>query len=111
MELMQMDPTTLKYSRDGLIPAIIQDAENDEVLMLAYMNPESLGITLAEGRTCFYSRSRQVLWRKGETSGHIQRIRSIATDCDRDTLLIKVEQTGVACHEGTRTCFSKPLTG
>ncbi len=97
----------LKYNSDSLIPAIIQDDENGEVLMLAYMNAESLKISLAERRTCFWSRSRQELWRKGETSGHIQRIRSITTDCDRDTLLIKVDQTGPACHLGTRSCFTE----
>jgi len=96
----------LKYNSDGLIPAIIQDDENGEVLMLAYLNAESLKISLAERRTCFWSRSRRELWRKGETSGHIQRIRSITTDCDRDTLLIKVDQTGPACHLGTRSCFT-----
>jgi len=96
----------LKYTPDGLIPAIIQDAENGEVLMLAYMNAESLNISLEEKRTCFWSRSRQQLWRKGETSGHIQTIRSITTDCDRDTLLIRVKQVGPACHTGTRSCFT-----
>ena len=99
------DIKDLKYNADGLIPAIVQDRENLEVLMLAYMNAESLRITLAEGRTCFWSRSRGVLWRKGETSGHIQRIHSVATDCDRDTLLIQVDQEGVACHTGARSCF------
>ncbi|UCH09723.1 MAG: phosphoribosyl-AMP cyclohydrolase [Fidelibacterota bacterium] len=100
---------TLKYNEDGLIPAIVQDAETGEVLMLAYMNPESLGISLAEGRTCFWSRSRGELWRKGATSGHIQHIRSIQADCDHDTLLIQVEQTGAACHTGTRSCFTEEL--
>ncbi|MCH8837227.1 MAG: phosphoribosyl-AMP cyclohydrolase [Candidatus Marinimicrobia bacterium] len=99
------DINDLKYNADGLIPAIVQDRENLEVLMLAYMNAESLRITLEEGRTCFWSRSRRVLWRKGETSGHIQRIHSVATDCDRDTLLIQVDQEGVACHTGARSCF------
>ncbi len=97
----------LKYNRDGLIPAIVQDAENGEVLMLAYMNAESLNISLEEGRTCFWSRSRRQLWRKGETSGHIQTIRSITTDCDRDTLLVRVEQVGPACHTGSRSCFAE----
>ncbi len=99
----------LKYSADGLIPAIVQDKDNGDVLMLAYMNAESLKITLVEGRTCYWSRSRQVLWRKGETSGHTQKISSITTDCDRDTLLIKVEQVGAACHKGTRTCFTEEI--
>ncbi len=96
----------LHYDPDGLIPAIVQDAENGEVLMLAYMNAESLKISLEERRTCFWSRSRQQLWRKGETSGHIQTIRSITTDCDRDTLLVRVEQVGPACHTGSRSCFT-----
>ncbi|UCH63755.1 MAG: phosphoribosyl-AMP cyclohydrolase [Fidelibacterota bacterium] len=99
----------LKYDPDGLIPAIVQDVENGEVLMLAYMSVDSLNISLEEGRTCFWSRSRQQLWRKGETSGHVQRIRSITTDCDRDTLLVRVEQVGPACHTGTRSCFTKPV--
>lgn len=102
--------TGLTYNADGLIPAIVQDVENGDVLMLAYMNAESLKISLNEGRTCYWSRSRQELWRKGETSGHIQKIRSIITDCDRDTLLIKVEQVGVACHQGTRSCFTESVT-
>ena len=95
----------IKLSDNKLIPAIIQDAETGDVLMLAYMNKESLSISLREGRTCFWSRSRQVLWRKGETSGHIQKIKSIHLDCDRDTLLIHVEQIGPACHTGTHSCF------
>ena len=102
---------SLKYDAAGLIPAIVQDAENGDVLMLAYMNRESIGISLAEGRTCFWSRSRQELWRKGETSGHIQKIVSMTIDCDRDTLLIAVNQTGVACHKGTRSCFVESVTG
>ncbi len=96
----------LKYNAAGLIPAIVQDKDNGDVLMLAYMNAASLKITLEEDRTCFWSRSRQQLWRKGETSGHIQTIQSITTDCDRDTLLVRVEQVGPACHTGTRSCFT-----
>ncbi len=99
------DIKDLKYTADGRSPAMVQDRGKLEVRMLAYMNAEGLRITLAEGRTCFWSRSRRVLWRKGETSGHIQRIHSVATDCDRDTLLIQVDQEGVACHTGTRRCF------
>ena len=95
----------LTYNSDGLIPAIIQDAATKDILMLAYMNARSLAYTLEEGRTCFWSRSRQVFWRKGESSGHRQLVQSIATDCDRDTLLILVEQTGVACHTGSWSCF------
>ena len=99
----------LKYNSAGLIPAIIQDWRTKEVLMLAYMNKESLKITLKEGRTCFYSRSRKALWRKGETSGNIQKVKKIYYDCDRDTLLIEVEQIGVACHTGERSCFFRRL--
>jgi len=99
----------LKLDQSGLIPAIIQDEENGEILMLAYMSPESLAITLTEGRTCFWSRSRQVIWRKGETSGHRQIVKAISLDCDRDTMLIQVEQVGAACHNETRTCFIESL--
>ena len=101
--------TQLKYDQDGLIPAIIQDLQSGTVLMLAYMNQESLRKTLEEGRTCFYSRSRQQFWAKGETSGHIQKVAGIYYDCDSDTLLVQVQQTGVACHEGTFSCFSRVL--
>jgi len=101
--------SSLKYDDKGLIPAVVQDHENGDVLMVAYMNQESLGITLKEGRTCFFSRSRQKLWRKGETSGHIQYVKEISTDCDKDTLLVKVEQVGAACHTGRRSCFYKPV--
>lgn len=104
-----LDLQQLKYNADGLIPAIVQDAENGQVLMLAYMNAESLQISLEEGRTCYWSRSRSELWRKGETSGNIQLIRSISTDCDRDTLLVTVEQKGPACHKGTRSCFEESI--
>ena len=89
----------------GLIPAIITDCENKEVLMLAYMNEESYQKTLDSGETWFYSRSRQNLWHKGATSGHFQKVKSIYLDCDQDTLLIAVEQIGAACHTGSRTCF------
>lgn len=95
-----------KYFKKGeLIPAIVQDVNNGEVLMLAYMNEESLAKTLETGYTWFWSRSRQELWNKGATSGHVQRVIEIYGDCDDDTLLIKVEQTGAACHTGNRTCF------
>jgi phosphoribosyl-AMP cyclohydrolase len=103
------DPATLpdliKYDEAGLVPAIVQDAASGDVLMLAYMNRESLAITLKEGRTCFYSRSRRELWRKGETSGHVQRVRWLRIDCDGDTILVGVEQEGSACHNDTRSCF------
>lgn len=95
----------LKYNNDGLIPAIVQDHYTKKVLMLAYMNEESLNISINEGKTCFYSRSRNTLWRKGETSGNFQEIVSIKTDCDRDTLLIDVIKNGPACHTGSETCF------
>ena len=95
----------LKYNADGLIPAIVQDHFTGKVLMLAYMNEESLKISIDEGKTCFYSRSRQELWRKGATSGNTQEIVSIKTDCDRDTLLIDVIKNGPACHTGSESCF------
>ena len=95
----------LIFDNRGLIPAVVQDADNNEVLMVAYMNKESIRITLREGRTCFFSRSRQELWRKGETSGHIQKVKEIWTDCDKDCLVVKVEQTGPACHTSRRSCF------
>ena len=95
----------LKFDEKGLIPAVIQDAGSSEVLMVAYMNKESFEITLKEKRTCFWSRSRKTLWRKGETSGHTQKVIEVRADCDADCLLIKVEQTGPACHTGERSCF------
>lgn len=95
----------LKYDSNGLIPAIVQDHYTKKVLMLAYMNEESLKISLEEGMTCFYSRSRQELWRKGETSGNRQHIMSIRTDCDCDTLLVDVIKDGPACHTGSESCF------
>lgn len=102
----------LKYDSNGLIPAIIQDAENNEVLMMAYMNKASLEKTIETGYTHFWSRSRQKFWKKGETSGHVQEVRSILYDCDRDTLLIKVIQKGPgACHTGHRSCFFTDIEG
>ncbi len=95
----------VKYNADGLVPAITQDIRTDEVLMLAYMNEEALRKTIETGLVHYYSRSRQKLWLKGETSGHYQKVRSISIDCDGDTLLIKAEQTGAACHTGHRSCF------
>jgi phosphoribosyl-ATP pyrophosphohydrolase/phosphoribosyl-AMP cyclohydrolase len=100
---------SVNFGADGLIPAIIQDVVNGEVLMVAYMNRESLALSLQTGRTWFYSRSRQCLWQKGETSGHRQYIREVLTDCDQDALLVKVDQVGVACHEGYRSCFFRQL--
>jgi len=101
--------SSLKFDQKGLIPAIIQDYKNDEVLMLAYMNKESLGRTLKLGKTCFWSRSRKEYWVKGLTSGHFQFVKSIAYDCDLDTLLIRVRQVGKACHTGMRSCFYRKI--
>ena len=95
----------IKYNEQGLIPAIVQDFYTQEVLMLAYMNEESLKITIDEGYTCFYSRSRQELWRKGETSGNRQKVMNMSLDCDNDTLLIAVVKDGPACHTGANSCF------
>jgi len=89
----------------GLVPAIVQDAATGEVLMLAWMNEEALAETMRTGYACYYSRSRKKLWRKGEESGHVQQVVGIYLDCDADTLLVRVRQTGVACHEGYRSCF------
>lgn len=96
----------LKFDEKGLIPAIVVDAESQKVLTLAYMNRESLSVSMAEGRTCFWSRSRQALWRKGETSGNVQRIVDITADCDRDALVVRVNKDGPACHLGTDSCFN-----
>lgn len=100
----------LTYDEKGLIPAIIQDAVNGDVLMMAYMNRESLRMTVETGFTHFWSRSRQKYWKKGETSGHVQEVKEIAFDCDADTLLVKVIQHGAgACHTGNRTCFYRTI--
>ena len=104
-----IDLDTIKFDEKGLIPAIVVDAESKKVLTLAYMNRESLEISMQEGRTCFYSRSRQELWRKGETSGNVQHIVSITADCDRDALTVEVIKDGPACHLGTDSCFSNPV--
>jgi phosphoribosyl-AMP cyclohydrolase len=95
----------LKFGEDGLIPAIVQDAQSDEVLMMGFMNREAVERTLREGKVCFWSRSRQEFWVKGETSGHFQLVKGVYVDCDADCLLVKVEQIGAACHEGYRSCF------
>ncbi len=97
---------TLKFDEKGLIPAIVVDAETKKVLTLAYMNKESLEISMKEGKTCFWSRSRQELWRKGETSGNKQHVLCIKADCDRDTLTVLVTKDGPACHTGAETCFN-----
>ena len=99
----------LKFDEKGLIPAIVQDADTGRVLTLAYMNRESLSISLERALTCFWSRSRQELWLKGETSGNYQHIVSITADCDRDALLVRVHPDGPACHLGTASCFENPL--
>lgn len=106
---MQIKPEKLKYNQDGLIPAIVQDVETKEVLMLAYMNTEAVAKTLATGETWFWSRSRQKFWHKGESSGNVQGVKEVLFDCDKDTLLILVEQKGAACHEGYYSCFHYSL--
>jgi phosphoribosyl-AMP cyclohydrolase len=106
-----IDPAVEALLKDpaALIPAIVQDVSSNEVLMLAYMNTESLALTLSTGKATYWSRSRNELWVKGATSGHFQDVDSISLDCDGDALLLKVTQTGVACHTGDRTCFHTPL--
>ena len=99
----------VKFDTNGLIPAIVQDAYTQEVLMLAYMNAQSLQLTLERGETYFWSRSRRELWHKGGTSGNIQKVLEISVDCDADTLLIRVQPSGPACHTGERTCFYRNL--
>lgn len=99
----------LKFDDRGLIPAIVVDTETRQVLTLAYMNAESLRISMDEGRTCFWSRSRQELWRKGETSGNVQQIVSITADCDKDALVVEVRKAGPACHTGAESCFFNPV--
>ncbi|MGQ9488615.1 MAG: phosphoribosyl-AMP cyclohydrolase [Armatimonadota bacterium] len=95
----------LKFNEQGLIPAIVQDAETGEVLMMAWMNREALQRTIETGKATYWSRSRQKFWVKGETSGHFQEVRGVYIDCDADTVLLKVKQAGAACHEGYRSCF------
>ena len=103
------DPATLKFDASGLIPAIAQEEGSNDVLMMAWMNRSSLAETLATGRICYWSRSRGTLWRKGDTSGHIQKLIELRYDCDADTILVLVDQSGAACHEGTRSCFTRRL--
>lgn len=103
------DVTTLKFDEKGLIPAIVVDTETKRVLTLAYMNEESLKISMEKGLTCFWSRSRQALWLKGETSGNYQHIVSITADCDRDALVVEVKKDGPACHLGTESCFNEVI--
>ncbi len=103
--MVKFDPENLKFDANGLIPAIAQDAENGEVLMMAWMNAESLAETQRTGDVTYWSRSRQAFWRKGATSGHVQKLVSLRIDCDRDCLLMQVTQTGAACHTHRRSCF------
>jgi phosphoribosyl-AMP cyclohydrolase len=102
---MPFDPQSLRYDAAGLIPVVAQDVRTDEVLMVAWMNAEAVARTLATGEVTYWSRSRQAFWVKGETSGHRQRLVELRVDCDRDCLLVRVEQTGPACHTNRRSCF------
>ena len=102
-----IDFSTIKWNEQGLLPAVIQEIDTKKVLMVAYMNEESLQRTIESGETWFWSRSRQELWHKGATSGHIQKVKDLRLDCDQDTVLVQVEQTGVACHTGSYTCFQE----
>ena len=114
MSDMRFDPyemwAKMKKNSDGLVPAITQDHENNEVLMMAYMNEEAFCLTCETGYMYYYSRSRDTLWKKGETSGHVQKVIEAYIDCDKDTLLYKIDQTGAACHTGNRTCFYTELS-
>lgn len=104
----ELDPTIaerVRFNADGLVPAIVQDVTNGDVLMMAWMNDHALAHTLATKKGTYWSRSRQSYWIKGETSGHTQRVEEVRLDCDGDTVLLKIEQTGAACHTGDRTCF------
>lgn len=107
---MQVSLPDIRFGATGLIPAIVQDAETKEVLMLAYMNRQSLQLTFETGETHFWSRSRQELWHKGATSGNVQRVVEICVDCDADALLIQVRPAGPACHTGNRSCFYRGIT-
>lgn len=113
MSEARLDPhemwAKMKKNSDGLVPAITQDFENNQVLMMAYMNEEAFCLTCETGYMHYYSRSRDSLWKKGETSGHFQKVIEAYIDCDRDTLLYKIDQTGAACHTGNRTCFYTEL--
>lgn len=109
--MSSLDPAVTAMLKDSttLIPAVVQDSTTNEVLMLAYMNTESLALTLSTGKATYWSRSRNELWVKGATSGNFQKVISVGLDCDGDALLVRVEQTGVACHTGDKTCFHTPL--
>jgi phosphoribosyl-AMP cyclohydrolase len=100
----------IKWNEQGLVPAIAQDWQSGEILMLAWMNADALALSVSEGRAIYWSRSRQALWRKGEESGHVQKLKELRIDCDADTVLMKVEQVGgIACHTGRRSCFYRKL--
>jgi phosphoribosyl-ATP pyrophosphohydrolase/phosphoribosyl-AMP cyclohydrolase len=105
-----MNPDAVAFDAQGLVPAVVQEADTGEVLMVAWMDRAALEATLASGEAHFWSRSRRMLWRKGETSGHVQHVQAVYADCDGDTLLVQVHQEGVACHTGQRTCFFTPLS-
>jgi phosphoribosyl-ATP pyrophosphohydrolase/phosphoribosyl-AMP cyclohydrolase len=107
---MYFDIEKIRFNEQGLVPAIVQDINTKEVLMLAYMNNKSIKLTIDTGFATFYSRSRQSIWKKGETSGNLQYVKSISYDCDQDSILLQVEQVGVACHTGSYSCFSEKLT-
>jgi len=109
VEITQETLDSLKYDANGLIPAVVIDAETHDVLMVAYMNKDSLADTVRTGKTHFWSRSRQKYWMKGESSGHTQEVKGIYTDCDVDTLVVEVTQSGAACHNGYRSCFYRKL--
>ena len=103
------DPAQLTFDQQGLLPAVVQDAASGEVLMVAWMNETAVAETLRRGEAVFWSRSRQVLWHKGASSGNVQRVREIRVDCDADTLLLRVEPAGPACHTGAQSCFFRTL--
>lgn len=107
---MPLDPASLAYDSRGLIPAVAQDATTGEVLMLAWMSREAVERTLSTGRVTYWSRSRAALWIKGETSGHVQRLVEMRADCDGDAILVRVDQTGPACHTGARSCFFETVS-
>ena len=111
VDKVTFNPATLQFDDRGLIPAIAQDADSGEVLMMAWMNAAAVAQTLETARVTYWSRSRQTFWIKGETSGHVQELVSMAIDCDRDCLLVQVKQTGPACHTGRRSCFYTDVTG
>jgi len=106
---MQVSIPEIKFDANGLVPSIVQDVETNQVLMMAYMNQESLQLTLEKGETYFWSRSRNELWHKGGTSGNVQKVVEVRVDCDADTLLVRVQPAGPACHTGNQTCFYRNI--